>query len=204
MMRRYLNAGERVAYEALNPRAQRHSLLGRVAVKDAVRHRAWDRGHGPIFPGELSVTNDAEGRPRVDGPGADGVSISLAHTEAAGVAIVGSGEPVGIDVEAIAPRPESFESTVLTADERSLLGALLAEDRERWLTAAWCAKEAAAKAAGTGLGGRPGDFPVMAIDGERLRVGPRWIATIRWVGRRTTADGTARTYVIAWTEPERA
>jgi phosphopantetheinyl transferase (holo-ACP synthase) len=204
MMRRYLNANERAAYEALNPRAQRHSLLGRVAVKDAVRHHAWDRNHGPIFPGELSVTNDAEGRPRVDGPGADGVSISLAHTEAAGVAIAGSDEPVGIDIEAIAPRPESFESTVLTADERSLLGALLAEDRERWLTAAWCAKEAAAKAAGTGLGGRPGDFPVMAIDGERLRVGPRWIATIRWVGRRTTADGTARTYVIAWTEPERA
>ena len=204
MMRRYLNAGERIAYETLNPRAQRHSLLGRVAVKDAVRRHAWEQGHGPIFPGELSVTNDATGRPGVQGPGTDGVSISLAHTEAAGVAIVGRGEPVGIDIEAVSPRPESFETTALTAAERSILAPLLAEDRDRWLTAAWCAKEAAAKAAGTGLAVRPGDFPLVAVDDERFQVGSRWVATIRRVGRRSMPDGTTRTYVIAWTEHERA
>ncbi|RFU40523.1 acyltransferase domain-containing protein [Actinomadura logoneensis] len=64
LMRRYLNAAERAAYEGLTPREQDPWLLGRVAAKDAVRHWLWEHGHGPLFPAEITITDDAPGRPR--------------------------------------------------------------------------------------------------------------------------------------------
>ncbi len=66
MMRRYLNHRERPTYEGLNPKAQRQWLLGRIAVKDAVRQWLWDHGAGPVFPAEVTVSNDDDGRPLVD------------------------------------------------------------------------------------------------------------------------------------------
>ncbi|MCB1018237.1 MAG: polyketide synthase dehydratase domain-containing protein, partial [Acidimicrobiales bacterium] len=112
MMRRYLNHRERPTYEGLNPKAQRQWLLGRIAAKDAVRRRLWDGGAGPLFPAEITVTNDADGRPVVEGPGCDDLRVSLAHTEWAAAAVVaGPGEPdPGIDLEAEAPRHERFAS----------------------------------------------------------------------------------------------
>lgn len=117
MMRRYLNHRERPTYEGLNPKAQRQWLLGRIAVKDAVRQWLWDHGAGPVFPAEVTVSNDDDGRPQVDvdaaalegtalegtalegaalggaatgaaPPAASGLRVSLAHTEWAAVALV--------------------------------------------------------------------------------------------------------------------
>jgi acyl transferase domain-containing protein len=61
MMRRYLTASERDCYLGLDLRTQRQWLVGRVAVKDAVRRWLWNRGAGPIFPAELTVTDDGAG-----------------------------------------------------------------------------------------------------------------------------------------------
>ncbi|MBO2455812.1 polyketide synthase dehydratase domain-containing protein [Actinomadura barringtoniae] len=58
VMRRYLGAAERTEYEALTPRAQQSWLLGRMAIKDAVRHARWARGDGPVFPAEIRVADD--------------------------------------------------------------------------------------------------------------------------------------------------
>jgi hypothetical protein len=61
IMRLYLNAAERAEYERLPPLSQRRWLLGRIAVKDAVRRSLWEHGAGPVFPAELTVAESADG-----------------------------------------------------------------------------------------------------------------------------------------------
>jgi hypothetical protein len=67
IMRRHLNAAERAEYERITPLQQRWWLLGRIAVKDAVRRSLWERGAGPIYPCELTVQDTSDGV-RVRGP----------------------------------------------------------------------------------------------------------------------------------------
>lgn len=177
IMRRYLNAAERAEYEQQGPRGQGPWLSGRIAVKDAVRQLLWDGGAGPIFPGEIAVSNDAGGRPVVHGnvlP--EPVEVSLAHAGRLGVARARwSGTDaagIGIDVERIEERDDSFAATAFSDDERSLIDEQheLGRSRHEWTTRMWCAKEAVAKAEGTGLGGRPRRFLVQHVEGEVLDV----------------------------------
>ncbi|GAA3524939.1 type I polyketide synthase [Amycolatopsis ultiminotia] len=57
-LRKYLSSAERDQYERLPVRARRHWVLGRIAIKDAVRGWLWDRGAGPVFPAEILVRED--------------------------------------------------------------------------------------------------------------------------------------------------
>jgi Polyketide synthase modules and related proteins len=174
LMRQYLGAAERAEYERLTPRAQGPWLLGRIAAKDAVRHWLWERGHGPLFPVEIGVHNDAQGRPVVTGPFTEPFAVSIAHTAGLAAAIVRPADQgVGIDIEAVADRGQAVEGVALTTAERVLLDQLCQDgtaDRATWLTRFWTAKAAVAKAAGTGLRGRPRDFAVAGVDGDRLLV----------------------------------
>jgi len=217
MMRRYLDTPERAAYEGRNPRAQRQWLLGRIAAKDALRRAWWDEGHGPIYPAELALTNDDEGRPVLlrRPVGTADRTVSIAHTEWLGAALVGpAGTAVGVDIEAVEGRSERFDALVLTAAEQCLPRPA-GDGRDRWLTRLWAAKEAAAKAQGTGLQGRPKDFEVTAVDGDRLLVAGRWIRTAvvdpdlllrthldpNLIGARAaTRSDEPKEYVVAWTE----
>lgn len=101
MMRRYLTAAERADYNRLDLRTQRPWLLHRVAVKDAVRQWLWNRGAGPIFPAELTVTDDGDGV-RVHGAFAT-PAVAVAHCadprkpSAGGCAVAIAGEP-GVEI----------------------------------------------------------------------------------------------------------
>lgn len=197
VMRRFLGVDERSDYDARNPNVQRTWLLGRIAAKDAVRDLLWRTGtEGRIFPVEVQVANDAEGAPLATAPDGSDVRISIAHTAGLGVAIAARGVPVGIDIERIEDRPDSFELAALSKKERARFEALPDIDRQSVrdveLTRWWAAKEAAAKAAGTGMQGRPKDWKVVEVDGDRLRIGDRWFGTAR-----LGAD-----HVVAWTEIE--
>jgi len=174
LARRYLGEAERAEYEALNPRRQGPWLNGRIAVKDALRHRLWSLGYGPMFPAEIQVQHDAAGRPTARGPYREDLRVSLAHKEGVAVALVGEGHDVGIDVERIEARGDDFVSLALTDGERALIPEVA---RDAWLARMWTAKEAVAKAKGTGLGGDPRRFPVVEIDGQRLLVDGRWVET---------------------------
>ena len=200
VMRRFLGQAERDDYFARNPNVQRTWLLGRIAAKDAVRTLLWSEGTGPVFPVEISVANDADGRPTVTGPGADDVAVSIAHTAGIGVALAAVGTDVGIDIELVEPRPASFDATALTPAERDLLAAGPPSERDRTITRWWAAKEAAAKADGTGMDGRPRDFEVSQDHGDRVRIGNRVIAT-RTVTNPAAPDGPAQPqeHVVAWT-----
>jgi len=177
--RTYLTESERAVYDALPPRRRRQWLAGRVAAKDAVLN--WLRrqpGAGEIFPQELTIGNDPNGMPTVlphhskNVPA--GLCISISHKDQIAAAAVAAG-PLGIDIERIEARTPEFANLAFTAAERALLGA---EDEAAGLTRLWVAKEAAAKQAGTGLGGRPKDFVGDARDGDAWRVNGIWVATV--------------------------
>lgn len=184
--RRYLDREDMAAYAEKGVRAQRAWLLGRVAAKDAVRQFLWQRGHGPIYPIEVKVENTGSGRPRVKGPWSRDLRVSIAHKEDRGVALVGEGVDVGIDIETIEARSEEF-ARIICADAEL---ALLPEgSRDEWLTRVWVAKEAVAKALGTGLAGDARRFPLRAVAGERLLVRDHWVETCR--------EGA---YIVGWTQ----
>ncbi|MGN0064834.1 MAG: beta-ketoacyl synthase N-terminal-like domain-containing protein [Nocardioides sp.] len=229
VMRRFLGQAERPGHWALNPRAQRAHLLGRIAAKDAVRDLLAGGGTPDCFPAELVVANADSGQPYVTSPVTDrlagrDVRLSIAHSGGVGVAYAAEGRDTGIDVERVAERSETFEATSLGTDERALLAQVLAGStdparRDLELTRWWAAKEAVAKANGTGLGFRPKDIAVTQVDGERLYVAGRWVATtvVSGPGRTSTPTSTLTApegpggtagvpphspeeYVVAWTE----
>jgi phosphopantetheine--protein transferase-like protein len=153
MMRRYLGERERAAHEALGPRARRGWLLGRIAIKDAVRQHLWARGAGPLFPAEVEVANDPSGRPTATA-GGRAFTVSVAHKDDVAAAIVGDdGEDVGIDIEKIEPRTAAFVDVAFTARERALLGddSATPADRDARIAHLWATKEAVAKLRGTGI-----------------------------------------------------
>ncbi|MGH3934410.1 MAG: 4'-phosphopantetheinyl transferase superfamily protein [Pseudonocardiaceae bacterium] len=202
-MRRYLSAAERADYQRRTPRAARQWLLGRVAVKDAVRQWLWDSGAGPVFPIEVTVGNDASGRPWVAGPFNEPPEVSLAHTGSLAVALVLGADRcptgVGIDIERITYRDERTVAAILTDAECRLVDAQSSSVAQRasWVTRFWTAKEAVAKATGTGLGGRPHQFAVERVDGDRLLVTAGEATSRHWV---QTALGThPEPYAVAWT-----
>jgi phosphopantetheine--protein transferase-like protein len=208
MMRRYLNAAERAEYEGLNARRQRQWLLGRIAAKDAVRHWMWEQGHGPVFPCEITVSNDPTGQPRVSGPFAGDLHVSIAHSGEFGAALVSPDGPVGIDVEAVDDRALDTERIGFTAAEHHLLDAEAraatasappdAHARTTALVRFWAAKEAVAKARGTGFLGNPRNFEVTRKTGDVLDIvtdGDRYQATTQLI------DGPSATYAVAWTTP---
>ncbi len=192
VMRRYLGVRERAAHDAVNPRARRAWLLGRIAAKDAVRSYLWQRGAGPLYPVEIEIASDPDGRPRAIAPGGQALAVSIAHKDDRAVALVGAaGTAPGIDLEVIAARPASFVDVAFTADELAL-GSGDRGDRDAWLTRLWAAKEAVAKARGTGLTD-PRKLTCTAVDGDRL--------TIDGVVVTTRADDDAHIVAWTWLEP---
>ncbi|MER6358388.1 4'-phosphopantetheinyl transferase superfamily protein, partial [Streptomyces sp. NPDC001634] len=211
IMRNSLSGAERSEYAAHAPRGRRQWLLGRIAAKDAVRKWLWDHGEGPVFPAEIRVHNDELGRPYVSGlhgrtlPPLD---VSLAHRAEAGVAIVRPHTPgpgPGIDIEEVVERGAETLATALREDELTLLRARCAatsESEALWFTRFWAAKEAVAKAEGTGFRGRPRDFAVVeAAAGERLLVSGRLERAYRvHCEQVSNPPGLPdRDYVVAWT-----
>ncbi|RMH39480.1 MAG: acyltransferase domain-containing protein [Deltaproteobacteria bacterium] len=201
--RRYLGADEYAVYERLGARRQRGWLVGRIAAKDAVRDWLWRRGLGAVFPAEVRIDSDAAGGPVVaaatgcaravaDALAGGRVAVSIAHKPHLGVARLahGPGARVGVDVETIAPRGDGFAHVAFTDGERRARGGV---DRDEWFARVWAAKEAAAKAAGTGLMGNPRRFEVVEVAGDRMLVA-RAGGDRAWVTTRRRGDA-----IVAWT-----
>lgn len=185
----YLDPTELSALDALPAPAGDDRLRGRVAVKDAVRGWLAERGVRGIHARDVHVDNDAAGRPRVRIGGPHGLvgapAVSVAHRRPVAVAAVGPpGQATGIDLEAVEPRGSVFARLALTPGELRL-GDAAGIGRDEWVTRAWTVKEAVAKAAGTGLRGRPKDFVVREVDGGWARAtgpdapGGLWVRSSR-------------------------
>jgi acyl transferase domain-containing protein/phosphopantetheinyl transferase len=155
-----LSRREREAWAALSGVSKRRHewLLGRVAAKDAVRHLLKERCGLVLPPADVEIVTDAHGRPEVHVPAADGLGlapvVSISHSGGVAVALAAlDGRAlVGIDIERLTARDQSFERIAFTADERKLLDAVPeGPARLEWRLRMWCAKEAAGKALGRGL-----------------------------------------------------
>lgn len=207
MLRSQTGHAERADYERCQPRARRHWMLGRIAVKDAVRRRLWDHGAGPVFPAEISVSPDAVGRPTVSGMHGrvlPELAVSLAHCAEAGVAIVRPrGECVGIGIEVIGERPDEALLVTLGAAERELLDEVCAHSGEPaalWSTRFWAAKAAAAEAEGAGPADRPRGFVIRrAGPGELVVAGPGGAYQVQIRQVSNPPELPVRNYIVAWT-----
>ncbi|MEV5954503.1 beta-ketoacyl synthase N-terminal-like domain-containing protein [Streptomyces sp. NPDC051987] len=210
IMRNSLGGAERSEYAERPPRGRRQWLLGRIAAKDAVRQWLWQHGEGPVFPAELRVRNDAVGRPYVvgvHGRTLPDLDVSLAHRAEAAVAIVRPHTPgpgPGIDLEEVTERDPAAMAAALGTDELRLLHTLAADGSAAvWFTRFWAAKEAVAKAEGTGFDGRPRDFTVLEAtpDGSRLLVSGRLERAypVHCAPVRNPPALPDRDYVVAWT-----
>jgi len=141
-------------------------LLGRVATKDAVRQWARDRHGLQLAPTAIAVLPSALGKPLIECPALAALGpvpdISISHNRGSIVAALSEpGTPIGIDLA----RATDVRSTDLL--RKSFLESEIALlDRRRngnpTTTALhfWCAKEAASKVGGEGLGGSPRNWVV--------------------------------------------
>jgi phosphopantetheine--protein transferase-like protein len=139
------------------------------------------------------------------GPFTEAPEVSLAHTGSLAAAIVGDpgcASGVGIDIEQITNHAGPTVAVLLTEAERRLLDAQCTSvgERPNWVTRFWAAKEALAKAMGTGLAGRPHHFSIERIDGHRLLVVTTKNGQGHWVN--TIASAEPHAYAAAWTLPK--
>ncbi len=169
LARFYLMPGEMESFRTLGRerRRQREWLMGRVAAKDAARLWMARKAGGPMLhPLQLEVREDERGRPVLDAPaGHEAVpAISIAHTGGIAAAVAAAG-PVGIDVEsAEAGSGLALEDFATAAEIEQVARLQDAPGAAAWRTRLWCGKEAAAKAIGSGLGGRPKSFEAIRIE----------------------------------------
>jgi phosphopantetheinyl transferase len=192
-------------YEAKPPAIRKQWLLGRIAVKDAVRHRQWEAGHGDVYPIELTVENEPSGRPRVHlrpGRGMRECDVSLSHHAEAAVALALAregdrpGRP-GIDITEVRPFENAAIRLSLSDAERRLLPEA---DRDLWFARFWSAKEAAAKAEGTGFQGRPRDYTIVGPDAAGCTVTVAGRAyPVAWREVSNPPELPSRRYCVAWT-----
>ena len=211
-----LGADERAAYLALpGPDSRRtHRLWGRIAAKEAARRLWFDRSQLSTYPADLLIDYDSNGRPilqtRLDAFPYELPLISIAHVDGVAVALACDdlNASVGIDVEPVVERSETFEATAFLAGERELLNNWSGPERWQWVARFWCAREALAKATGLGLvdgpssveviGGDPSGRLLVALRGSLVTARPD-LATAPIIVHTTIIHD----FAVAWTLGEK-
>ncbi|QIB35180.1 type I polyketide synthase [Ancylobacter pratisalsi] len=170
-----LSAEERGEWAALppNPRRRTDWLMGRIALKEAVR-TYWAAAAGTLLlPADIIVRTLEGGRPVISGEGLElfgpPPEVSVAHVDGEAFAVaVPAGNVVGADLEKHGRAdPGDILAGGFSEAERASIAPEMA-------LAAWCAKEAAAKSLGTGFADAPLGFTVTALAPERAIVdGPQ-------------------------------
>jgi len=133
-------------------------------------------------PGSLVFTYGAQGKPALDGGGAD---FNLSHTHEQALCAVTLGRAVGVDVESLRAMgdAERIIERFFSPREQADFLALSAADRPAAFFRAWTRKEAFLKATGTGLATQLDSFDVTLGPGEPpalLRVGDDPSEPGRW------------------------
>jgi len=152
----YLHLDEIDTFRKLdnNPVRQFQWLLGRIVAKEAVR--LWlakeTKSAEMPHPASFVIENDPNGQPFIISIAGlkTPPRISIAHSNDRAVAIATRGV-IGIDLELISHRDNTFLESFATPKERDILNRFPTDERDTWITRLWCAKEAVGKALGMGL-----------------------------------------------------
>lgn len=137
-------------------------LLGRLALKDAVRDWYMQHQGRHLLHLDIEIANLASGAPVVVAPADVPLAVSVTHLEDEARAVVAQARGVGVDLALVRDRGTEFRDQAFDRDEQQVLAAT-GGDSLAWLHRAWCAKEALAKAHQLGLAALP-RFRVRAIE----------------------------------------
>jgi acyl transferase domain-containing protein/phosphopantetheinyl transferase len=168
--RRVFGADERhridVAQVPESRKAER--LAARTAAKEAVRQLMHRCGALELELNEIDIDEDDKGRPVVRGSWcrkpAEAPHVSLAHAGGTAIAMVSLDGPVGIDIEPKEPVPQTVIDTAFEPADIEIIRSAAGDDVSSWFVRCWCAKEAVAKAAGTGFIRSPREVRIEAVD----------------------------------------
>jgi phosphopantetheinyl transferase len=172
-----LDPSELAAWRAIGgPKRRREWLLGRMAVKDAIRIHLLATGGVRLPPSDIVIGADTWGAPVAGGAylatREASISVSLSHTD--GIAMALAAEPpcgAGIDVERLGRRRGDYAEAAFTPTELALIDAAGPAHRAERALRLWCSKEAVAKALGRGLMGNPLNLEAREVDDGLTRVG---------------------------------
>ncbi len=151
----FLTPAEKRTYVSFRFSKRRNEWLGgRIAGKESVSHFLDDSG--------IHVTNNRIGilsRPSrapyvvIDNEEAENLNISITHSnEFAAAAVCGDGIiGLGVDIEIVKDRSESFSRVAFTSGERDSFAASTGKELPLMSTMAYTLKEAVTKALGIGL-----------------------------------------------------
>lgn len=161
-------------------------LLGRIAAKDAIRQRVYQDWAIALAPIDIEICTTDLGKPFAEIPLLEAVlpDLSIAHTGGEAIAILAANdEQIGIDLEPLhAERDYNLLQGAFTESEQNLLQQLPKTQQTTAMLAFWCAKEAAAKAAGTGLMGAPRRWQVYSYapaDGQIAIEFEEWMFSVQ-------------------------
>jgi phosphopantetheinyl transferase len=170
-----LGRAERQFWYSLPERGPRRVewLMGRIVAKDAVRK--WAAGHLNLFLAavDIEIRQTEAGKPFAVCPHIqqDVPDVSISHSGGHTIALLAAeGQRIGTDYQLIANiRACQLPDIAFSETEHLHLrhsGPFL---RDRSIITLWSVKEAAAKAAGTGLEGRPKEWRIEEFSMEEGR-----------------------------------
>lgn len=187
-----LTENERHIFYRVLPRSgprREEWLLGRICAKEAVREWAARELQLAVANADIEIANRESGAPYVAAvlgwpAGVDLPAVSISHSRRSAIAACGKTATLGIDLQfQDRVRTDDLVAAAFTADEAAFfLQPLADDDRHRVAIALWSAKEAAAKASGMGLEGRPQDWTIVSASLER-RQAQQPLARVRRGGR---------------------
>lgn len=143
---------------ARDEQRKREWLLGRIAVKEAVRRLVARHTGVHLLPQDVEILYDELGRPTLAPMFVQVIGwapwVSIAHSNGMAIAVAINSEfPVGVDLQVVAPRDAEFIEFAFSQEEQRILNEAAPADIDRLAARLWSAKEALAKALGTGFQG---------------------------------------------------
>jgi phosphopantetheinyl transferase (holo-ACP synthase) len=173
-----LDPEERALFSGLrSPEPRRLEwLAARTAAKEAVRSLIRANFGLELSLTDVLILSDEQGAPRVEcdalGDSAYVPVVSMTHSAGVAAAVAGLVEQVdgsvgarlGLDIERQKQLPDGFVETAFDDSERLVLQLAGVGSSNEWSLRAWCAKEAIAKAIGSGLIEGPRSLQILQVD----------------------------------------